>query len=462
MKGVEQLGGLNAMKTGSPHREARVWAWAWLCLLSFLSGCSILISPDEERLGPDLVDASVPDGARDGGLCPGPDRCSQGVVVTCSGGEASTTICPLGCSSTATACAQLHPSNVGLGWTDASSDVLAFDDVGTSTIDTDQCPANRRVTQTDGSVICVLPARIVYVGSSTRLRVTGPVPLAIVASEVVVIDGIVDAAARLDLPGPGGFSGGDADQPAGRGPTAGAAGGGPPSGGGSGGGGAGRCGGGGDGGGAPKAAGGNAATAGWDLTPLFGGSGGGRGHVPLPAPASSAGAGGAGGGALQITSLGSISVSGAVTVAGGGGRSGLASVEAAGGGAGSGGSLLLEAPEIRLASGGILTATGGGGGGGSGRGGAGEDGSNGALRVDRAPGGAAGARGGGDGGDSGAGTELDGLPGGIVNARGSLGGGGGGGAGCILVRTVDGTWQPAGSTSPTGATGLKVLPLEIR
>jgi hypothetical protein len=93
------------------------------------------------------------------------------------------------------------------------------------------------------------------------------------------------------------------------------------------------------------------------LVPLSGGCPGGIGGTID----GTAGAGGAGGGAVQISSAGTLVVSGVVSASGGGG-SGAVKSSSGGGGGGAGGGVLLEAEVLQVASSAAVTANGGGGG----------------------------------------------------------------------------------------------------
>jgi hypothetical protein len=162
------------------------------------------------------------------------------------------------------------------------------------------------------------------------------------------------------------------------------------------------------------------------LSPLLGGSGGG-------------GDGGAGGGALQLVAGVEIQVgiTGVVDAGGGGGRNG-------GGGGGSGGSLLLEAPSVSIE--GVLAANGGGGGRSTG----GSGGSNANPNATAALG-----EGANNGGEGSAADEANGAAGVYLNNNDVPGGGGG--AGRIRINTLDGTAQISGTISPSEISGCMTL-----
>ncbi len=176
------------------------------------------------------------------------------------------------------------------------------------------------------------------------------------------------------------------------------------------------------------------------LEPLLGGSGGGGGGpgggTALP--------GGGGGGALQISALGTISVSGTINAGGAGGSPGPtnASNAGAGGGGGSGGGILLEAITVGIT--GVLAANGGGGGGSSDHSTTGTVGSNGFAGAAPAqpgtPGGSAAA--------SGSGGSRSSAPGVGGNSTDVNSGAGGGGVGAIFVRSTHPASPPGGTISP--------------
>ncbi|HET7502081.1 MAG TPA: hypothetical protein VFK02_13785 [Kofleriaceae bacterium] len=177
------------------------------------------------------------------------------------------------------------------------------------------------------------------------------------------------------------------------------------------------------------------------LEPLQGGSGGGRGS---PGAVATAASGGGGGGAIQITSLGVLTVTGSILAGGAGGEGGPASAIDAGGGGGggSGGAILLEAPILNVGKMALLIANGGGGGGGATEGAT--------TSLAGTPGEDAGTSFGpvqGGGGDSNGGSGgAEGSPPDVGTSGTSNGGGGGGAAGAIVIRgrsrIVEGTISP--------------------
>jgi len=369
--------------------------------------------------------------------------------------------CPLGCSETGGAhCLELIPTNV---------DASLFVDTGELRIgsdtrwDTGSCASlpgsPMTVTQVGGPELCVVRTARFSIESGSELRVQGPRPLVILASEYAHIDGDIDVSANGTTAGPGGSGPGTLVSASGGGlGESGRHTGTYADGGGGGGGMCGPGGAGGSGSSATGGAGGAAAGASSGLSPLRGGWGGGRGGT-----GGSAGAGGGGGGAVQISVRGLLRVRGAILAGGGGGNGGLDGVSGddnigAGGGGGSGGAVLLEAESIVFESGGFVRANGGGGGGASSCHGCGnaEDGTDGRDHATRPPGGARGASSGfGEDGGDGGGSPLDGAAGGTRTNSNSNGGGGGGGAGCVYIHTEDGSAPGGlGASSPSVSPGL--------
>ena len=378
--------------------------------------------------------------------------------------------CALGCPADSSRCFGLVPSNVPATLFDPAADNLIIEGDASLFFDTSECSASsvasHVVPLSDGSEACVLVIHDMRIDPAASLTVAGARPLIVLASGDVTIHGTLDASARMDEPGAGGFLGGVND-PAGRGPSGGE--GGEhvrnfEDGGGGGGGLCGAGGNGGNGGGARGGRGGVAITATWDLQPLTGGSGGGRGRGTFAGGETNAGYGGAGGGGLQITAQGSIVVDGSILVGGGGGLPGDNRIPTgnwgSGGGGGSGGALLLEAPSVNVVSA-LLDAAGGGGGAIGDSGGAGGPGMDGRDTSDRAAGGApigtVGA-----GGLGGGAAVLAGDPGEGVMPSPVNGGGGGGGAGCILVRNADGALPVVGTLTPSIAPAYRAMPVVRR
>jgi hypothetical protein len=313
-----------------------------------------------------------------------------------------------------------------------------------------------------GVPIGVLTLASLRVAADAVVRARGQAALAVVVSEAVVIDGLVEVGAnqRGDRtePGPAGGAGAGS----GAAPAAGCAPGGPGRTVDIDGTGGGEPGGGGGGYGSPGGDGGDgiAPTAGRGmggrlcgsptLEPLIGGSGGGAGGVYMVALRAAqstfaiGGAGGGGGGAVQITAATSILVGprGAISAGGAGGDSArpIAGMPdyGGGGGGGAGGGILLEAPSVTVA--GTLAANGGGGGSAE-DGTAGEDGGLGGTP----------ARGGiatvGDGGAGAAGGALA-----QAAPDGSDAGGGGGGGGRIRINSIE-PLAATGTISPPASLG---------
>jgi len=291
------------------------------------------------------------------------------------------------------------------------------------------------------------------------LSVVGTHALALTACDDAAIAGTIDACASTLVSGPGGGDGGDRNQD-GSGSGAGGAGtamqSNPWNDSGSGGGG--HCGTGGAGGAAGDSAPQPPGTPGPSfgdpgLIPLVGGAGGGGGAIAIMTVGKP---GGGGGGAIQISSGGTLSVSGTINAcgAGGGGPQGEGS---SGGGGGAGGGILLEALAVNVS--GTLAANGGGGGGGNDW-----DPPNGDTRGEDGPAESRRAAGGlgvggadpgyaGDGGAGGAGSSIHGDAGEDVPDDHGNAGGGGAGAGRIRINTLGNsglTTDPSAVISPVG------------
>jgi hypothetical protein len=270
--------------------------------------------------------------------------------------------------------------------------------------------------------------------TGSTLRVKGRRPLMIISTGAIRVRGIIDVSSALGAdevtydPGAGadppsdecssssGQVGGDCDEGGGGG-------------GGGGFGGAGAEGGRGAGGRTCDVPGGIAGGAGGDAvsppSTIHGGckgARGGSGDIDMLY-----GVGGFGGGAVHLVSKSRIEIEGEIR-AGGAGGAGAENNKSGGGGGGSGGFIGLEALDIDIDPGAILSANGGAGGGGCNNGQA-QPGQNG-LSSDLPTNGGAGQSSGGAGGDGGARIERDGRPG-VAGDRG--GGGGGGGAGFIVT-----------------------------
>jgi len=188
------------------------------------------------------------------------------------------------------------------------------------------------------------------------------------------------------------------------------------------------------------------------LVPLRGGCPGGSGGRSAD-PTGAGGRGGAGGGAVQISALGTLTVSGTVTASGSGGQGGLGVLSGSNGGGagGSGGAVLLEGMDVVMPPGARLTANGGGGGGGGGvaDGSTGLDGQTGSANP--APGGGSGIACAGKGGQGA--SALGGATAGDNATSLCSGGGGGGGLGRIRVNAFALCRDDAGVQSPAPGFG---------
>jgi len=356
------------------------------------------------------------------GCQPGAATCDQDRLVVCdpSGTATTATSCSLGCADTKDHCLTFTPSN---GLETAFAGALSQPDViipdGTS-INTDTGlllgPDNKLISV--ASLIVTHPTGDirVYVAKSFSFKgvtITGSKAVAFVAEDDITIDGLVDASANGNIPGPGGqttFSScqGVYAQVGGGGANAGAGGTGisrPTS--------------------TDPVAYGPGGTAQIALTTLVGGCAGGT-----AAPNN----GGAGGGAVQLVAGGSATfkpaagtdAGGVLDVGGGGGP--LSS------GGGSGGNIIIEAPHVDIE--GRLTANGGGGGCGPNPG---EDGHPSAATAlggcYRSPGT------GPHGGSGGTKNSVSGGSGTFGIQTGNFGDlAGGGSVGRAIIRTGDGTY----------------------
>jgi hypothetical protein len=213
-------------------------------------------------------------------------------------------------------------------------------------------------SQNGGPSVVIIPLRGLTVGSGHTLRVIGTQPVVFAVRGNVSIAGTIDASANGTAPGAGGNAscsgsqGGD-----GTGTTArwsGASGGG--------GGGFGTAGGRGGtadtdrNGGGPKAGGAGGAVRGnGNLSPLLGGCAGGR-------AGGCEASGGGGGGAVQVTSSGTLRVSGTMRANGAAGATPCGANDEGGGtGGGAGGAIFLEGPTVNT-TGSTLQVNGGAGG----------------------------------------------------------------------------------------------------
>lgn len=285
-------------------------------------------------------------------------------------------------------------------------------------------PVAHATVQTPTGTIDVIYARTFSLAAGATLEATGPLPLAIVASETMQIDG------TLDLVGPGAGSRSDAICMASVG-LAGA-----DSNGGAGGGGGGAFQGDGGKGGDGNSGAVNAGTGGAKITlpaGLVGGcDGGAGGDAQANGPEA-----GDGGGAILLAAGTSITIGGVVNAGGGRGRAG-GCTNCGGSGGGSGGMIILEADAVSIA--GVLAANGGAGGEGSN----GVDGAPGQASASAATAGAGADSNGGDGAIGSSREELDGED--TADEQSEGGGGGGGGAGFIAIRAM--TVNVTGTVSP--------------
>jgi hypothetical protein len=370
-------------------------------------------SADDAATQTDPAEAGAPSTPGDAGVDGGPDTADDGGAAPADGGNDAEAEPELILSNVPLDA--LPPSPEGdlriTGECDIDSETGVLD------CDAEGSFSFAVVEPEGGSRLGVMRVNSLQVDMGGILRVSGGLPLVIVANDTLRVFGRITASALKHEQFAGGFS------PA-NGPGAGQEGAFWPSSGGS------YCGVGGDAsapeGESPVLAGG--ATYGNEtLIPLLGGSGGGSEN------------GGAGGGALQLVAASEIQIgiTGVVDAGGGGGRNG-------GGGGGSGGSLLLEAPSVAIE--GVLAANGGGGGASVG----GSGGSDATPNANPALG-----EGASNGGEGSAGDEANGAAG--VYANNNDVPGGGGGAGRIRINTLDGTATIAGTLSPSEVTGCATL-----
>lgn len=382
--------------------------------------------------------------------CPGgAPICRDGDSFQCTGAPVYTRVaCERGCEEATGLCAdgRFRPSNLTREAFDESAPDLDIP-MGNFVLNTDSCEVSSGVARiqamNSGANACVWTVGNLDMSESLYLQVSGSLPLIVVATGDVNLDGFFDLRAEGDVPGAGGFAGGTRDAPGGGGDGGGLPGMRAGDFGDGGGGGGGGLSAGGRGGDAGDSAFGGEGGASFMTTgePLIGGSGGGVG----PGARDREGNGGAGGGAIQISALGTVTVRGVIRAGGGGGQGGLSFTNdrnwGAGGGGGAGGTILLEAPRIVIE--GNLSVSGGGGGAGpSNTSNGNNDGQDGPLEG-RAIGGGPGTTGGSGGGA----TPEDGDSSGSRNGN---GGGGGGSAGFVILRgedvTLEGELNPDAST----------------
>ncbi len=292
------------------------------------------------------------------------------------------------------------------------------------------------VPQTDAPTLGVFALASIAIEEGAEVTVVGANALVFAVNGKVSIAGQLNASARDNVAGPGGFNGGLEDNENGLGPGGGQSAVNNTGGGGGGYLATGGAGGAGDNNNTPGPAGTVYGTEG--LSPLLGGSGGARGA------GGDGGIGGGGGGAVQISSRESITITatGAIFAGGAGGTGG--DNDDGGGGGGAGGAILLEAALVDLT--GSLSVNGGGGGAGANSATVGLDGQDASLSSSAATGGV-GAGNGGTGGNGGAGEAAAGS----VGATAADGGGGGGGSGGRMLIRTRSPAKLTGTVTPTAA-----------
>ncbi|MFT5354792.1 MAG: hypothetical protein ACI9KE_002005 [Polyangiales bacterium] len=378
-------------------------------------------------------------GCRAINACPGaPDMCRGDVSLRCAGEATYTRFpCDGGCDATTGLCIereQFVPSNLGADAFQPGAPDLIIPS-GNYELNTDDCRVTNGSadiqTMNSGLSACVWTVGTVETSGSSYVRIFGSLPLILIASGNVSIEGTFDLRAEGNSPGAGGYFGGSRVNPNGSGDSGGLAGGQQEPFGDGGGGGAGGLSDGGRGGAAgdgPARGGEGGPAISSSGEPLLGGSGGGVG----PGARGREGNGGGGGGAIQISSLGTLNLQGTIRATGGGGAGGTSASNVSnwgsGGGGGAGGTILLEAPRVEMQ--GTLSVTGGGGGAGpTNTGNGNENGEDGPTS-----GTASGGQPGTDGGDGGGSTPDDGDSTSSINGN---GGGGGGSAGIVILRATD-------------------------
>ena len=366
-------------------------------VIALSSGCQVLIGYedavlDDAGVGGNSCDidggtngsetgtdcSSTGTGSTDGGPCtPMQSTCADAnmlQVCKLDGSGHDAIYCTLGCGSMPSPhCKQVAPTGLA-PISDFNAAGLNDTTLGTANIlhtDTGQIEGGLRAASNDPTSLSVSSGIGFHVVSSggnavgvfvfgklnvsgSPLKIVGTHPAVLLVRSDVTITAIdVSADQTMNIPGPGGFSGGTPAVPKGLGPGGGL--------GGNqniffgGGGGSGH----GDHGGAGATimnATGGLGGASYDtltLALLRGGSGGG-------VSAGGTSNGGAGGGAIQIVSQTSIAIAGGIAAGGAGGRG---NKDSSCGGGGAGGAILLEAPMVVIGDSGYLVTGGGGGGG---------------------------------------------------------------------------------------------------
>lgn len=408
---------------------------------AFKTPADVEIDADPRDAEP--IDAVPPDAApcvADTTVCDD----DSGVYTACgSDGLAESVIaCPLGCASGVEKCLDVAPSNDLAEYLDQSDVTPAVSLTGNCTIDTSVGSIH-----CDGEALQAATAlvngpngmRVFLFGAldiSGTVKVTGTASLVLISNGDVVLGGLLDVSADLDIGGPGAQADGAAceggDSLDTSNPT-------------SGGGGAGRYELGGVGGMSGAAEAGGARGAIYrddDLTPLRGGCHGGR-ATELVGMFGQSSTGGGGGGAVQIVSRTRIRVSGSgkIDASGGGGRAAASSATCAGAGGGSGGAILLEAPIVELDGSGVVLSTKGGGGSAVSANLSTTHGADGGTTPSPAAGGVGSISSGGAGG-----TETTSPGSGTSGGSSGVDGTGGGGAvGQVRLNTLGGTFTPSGN-----------------
>lgn len=306
---------------------------------------------------------------------------------------------------------------------------------GSVTINTDTDARCRVKAQTGAPEICALFFTRFETSAAAVVSLRGGRAVAIVASEELVLRGVLDLGARAADAAPAGALLSCAHDRAAEADAGGGAGG-------AGGSFGGRGGDGGDGdidtstGADGRAFGGRAAAA-VPLTALRGGCTGQLGGSNQNPPF---GDGGRGGGAVYLTAP-RVSIGGTINVSGAGGRGGLSGQETGGGGGGSGGMVLVEGAVVTVSDA-LLVATGGGGGQGGHPSRFGADGEDGGSSAPARGGNLSGS--GGAGGDGAVTSDAA-----IGVASGAGGGGGGGAVGYLRILSKSATVGAGVTAAPT-------------
>jgi len=422
---------------------------------------------DAEPVDSTLVDATAPDAMA---CTPDTTDCddSVGRYVEC-GSDGSPILeirCALGCSPDVEKCLDIDPSNdlapyLDQARTDPAVGSVAFS--GDSTLNTNSGVVFNGPTQIDvpsanaGGIRVFMFKTLSLVGT---LKVTGSLPLAIVADGEISVSGLLDVSADGVTAGPGAINSGS--QACFGGSNMASALGYEQGGGGGGGFEVGAVGG--QSGDLDSGWPGGAPVANTTGVPLEGGCRGGRVFTTTLRGNMHASQGGRGGGAIQLVSSTAIEITGngKIDASGGGGASTSPAngILLGGGGGGSGGMILLEAPVIAIDGPAVAISTKGGGGAAAGNGSS--------VAMNGADGGTDGSPAAGGGGTLAhgglGGTEESApIPGGAGSGAGTRGGGGGGSAGRARFNSGDGGANPqngAAVLSPytNGVVGSRLQP----